>query len=153
MLEYMQSHLSQTLMVVGLLLLAIEILVLGFSTFVLFYLGCATIITGILISFKVLPEDMLIASGVIAVLSAIIAVVSWKPLKALQNDVEVSKTTNDMIGHRFVLEQDLKLGQSITLRYSGIDWAVSAKQAISQGVEVEVTDITVGRMVVAPAAA
>ena len=50
-MEYIFSHLAQTLIVVGLILLAIEVLVLGFSTFVLFFIGIGTIITGILMLF------------------------------------------------------------------------------------------------------
>jgi len=137
---------GQTLIVVGLILLAIEILVLGFSTFVLFYIGCGAIITGILISMGILPRDLLFASGSVAVISGIVALVSWRPLKSLQSNVEYSKPSNDMIGDRFLLDQDLAQGQSITVKYSGIDWIVRSDKPILLGCEVEIVDVSVGKM-------
>jgi len=146
MLEFVIAHLGQSLIVVGLILLAIEILILGFATFVLFYIGCGAIITGILISMGIIPSELLFASSSVALLSGLIAVVSWRPLKSLQNNVEHTKPSNDMIGHRFMLDQDIAQGQSITMKYSGIDWLVRSEKPILLGLEVEIIDISVGRM-------
>ena len=60
-MEYILSHLPQTLIVVGLILLAIEVMVLGFSTFVLFFIGLGTIMTGALMAVGLLPETLLMA--------------------------------------------------------------------------------------------
>lgn len=146
MSEYVMSHLAQTLVVVGLVLLAIEIIVLGFATFILFYIGCASILTGILIGVDVLPAEFLMASTSIAVLSCLVALVSWKPLKRMQNSVISSAPTNDMVGHRFMLPQDLNEGKSITMRYSGIDWVVRSEKPIMLGLEVEITKVSVGQL-------
>jgi len=60
--------------------------------------------------------------------------------------VEQTKPSNDMIGHRFMLDQDIAQGQSITMKYSGIDWLVRSEKPILLGLEVEIIDISVGRM-------
>lgn len=152
MIDYLLANLAQTLIVSGLVVLGIEILILGFATFVLFYVGCGAIATGILLMLGVVPNDPLMASVSVAVLSGLIAVFTWRPLKAMQNNVEHSVPTNDMIGNRFVLEQELALGQHITVKYSGIDWQVSADNAIAQGCEVEIVEVSVGKLTVKAAA-
>jgi len=145
-MDYITDNLAQSLIILGLLLLSIEILVLGFSTFVLFFVGVAAVITGGLISFGVLPNELVDALLTICILSAVIAVVSWKPLKSLQNKVETTKTTNDMIGNKFILTQALTPGQQVTCNYSGIDWKVSSEEDIAIGAEVEITDVSVGQL-------
>jgi len=146
MLEYVLSHLAQTLVVVGLILLAIEVLVLGFATFILFYIGCASILTGTFIGLDILPNDPSMASVSLAVLSLIIAMISWKPLKAMQSSVDSSTPANDMIGHRFMLPQDITHNSTIVMRYSGIDWVVRSDQPILLGLEVEIVTVSVGQL-------
>jgi len=146
MLEYVMSHLGQTLLVLGLILLAIEVVVLGFATFVLFYIGCAAIITGTLIGLNVLPNDMLIASASVAIFTLLVALVSWKPLKAMENNVVSTTPSNDMIGHRFMLAEDLLVGTTIIMNYSGIDWVVQSDESILLGLEVEIVYISVGQL-------
>jgi len=146
MFEYVMSHLGQSLLVFGLILLAIEVLVLGFATFILFYIGCASILTGTLIGLNVLPNDMLMASTSIAIWSVVIALISWKPLKAMQNNVVTTRPANDMIGHRFMLPQDILTGSTITMNYSGIDWVVRSDKPILLGLEVEIVDVSVGQL-------
>lgn len=150
MFEYIMSNFAQTLIVTGLLLLSIEILILGFATFVLFYLGCGLIITGVLVAVDILPSDFLIASITLAIISGLIALLTWKPLKRLQNEVVSSTPANDMIGHRFMLPQDLDEGGSIKMSYSGIDWIVRADTAIVLGLEVEIIKVSVGELKVKP---
>lgn len=146
MLEYVVSHLAESLVVAGLVLLAIEIIVLGFATFILFYIGCASIITGGLIGLDILPADVLVASTAVAILTCVVALFSWKPLKRMQNHVVSSTPPNDMIGHRFMLPQDLAKGESITMRYSGIEWVVRSDKPIMLGLEVEITKVSVGQL-------
>ncbi len=145
---YIFSHLAQTLIVLGLILLAIEILVLGFSTFVLFFIGIATIASGILMAVEIIPETLLSALLATAIIAALLALFGWKPMKRMQNRVELTQVHNDMIGHRFVLPEALTIGQSITHRYSGIDWQVKAKEPLPAGTEVKIISMEVGILTV-----
>jgi membrane protein implicated in regulation of membrane protease activity len=147
-MEYVSSNLAQTLVVLGLLLLAIEVLVLGLSTFVLFFIGIGTITTGILMWIGLLPETVPNALLATAIISTVFALVFWQPMKRIQNKIEVNQIDNDMIGHRFLLNTDLPVGQTITHRYSGINWQVRATTPLSAGTEVQITSMEVGLLTV-----
>lgn len=147
-MQYIFSHLAQTLIVLGLILLAIEVLVLGFSTFVLFFLGIGTIVTGTLMAMGLFPETILNALLATAVISTFIALFAWKPMKRIQNRVELKQVNNDMIGHQFVLTEELNIGQTIIHRYSGIDWQVKAKEQLPAGTEVKIVCMEVGLLTV-----
>ena len=147
-MDYILSNLAQSFVVIGLILLAIEVLVLGFSTFVLVFVGVGTIVTGVLMALEFIPET--VPSSLIAttIISTLVALISWKPMKRLQNDVGPQQTTNDMIGHRFTLAEELLIGQTITHRYSGIDWKVKAKEPLAAGTEVHIVHMEVGILTV-----
>jgi len=134
-MQYILSHLPQSLVVLGLILLAIEVMVLGFSTFVLFFIGIGTIATGALMAMGLIPETLLMSLFTTAIISALIAVFSWKPMKRMQNKVEVKQVNNDMIGHQFILAEDLVMGGTISHHYSGINWKVKAAKALPAGTE------------------
>ncbi len=147
-MHYIFSHLAQTLIVLGLILLAIEVLVLGFSTFVLFFIGIATIASGILMAVGIIPETLLSALLATAVITTLLALFSWKPMKRMQNRVELNPVNNDMIGHRFILPEALNTGQTIIHRYSGINWQVKAKEPLPAGTEVKIISMEVGVLTV-----
>jgi membrane protein implicated in regulation of membrane protease activity len=147
-MQYLLSNLAQSFIVLGLILLAVEVLVLGFSTFVLIFVGIGTIAAGILMALSMVPETVFNAILVTAVISTLVAIVSWKPMKRMQNKVESNQTTNDIIGYRFVLADELPLGQTVTHRYSGIDWKVRAKQPLEVGTEVQIVHMEVGILTV-----
>jgi len=147
-MAYFLSHLPQTLIVLGLLLLVVEILVLGFSTFVLFFVGIAIIITAGLMLLGIIPETILASLSSTAIISAVIAVVCWKPLKRMQNKVEIKQVDNGIIGYTFTLSEALALNKTITHHYSGIDWQVCAKEALVAGTEVKIIKMDVGILTV-----
>lgn len=147
-MSYFIENMGEAFIVLGLVLLAVEILVLGFSTFVLFFVGIGFVITGALLSFAVIPSELLTALLVSAVVTSIVAIVFWRPLKRSQNKVEDDNVTNDMIGHRFYLFEPLTVGKTVTYRYSGIDWQVMARDDIAAGSEVEIVDVAVGILTV-----
>ena len=149
-MEYILEHLPQTFIVIGLILLTIEVAVLGFSTFVLFFVGVGAIAAGVLMTLGAVPATVLNSLLATAIISIVVAIVSWKPLKAMQNKVEVSHVTNDMIGHEFVLSDDLTVGQTVIYRYSGIDWKVQSSQSMVIGARVKIVAIDVGLMTVEP---
>ena len=147
-MQYLATHLTQTLIVLGLILLAIEVLVLGFSTFVLFFVGMGTIVTGILMGIGFIPETLLTSILATAIISTLIAVFSWKPMKRMQNKVEVKQINNDMIGHQFILAEELAIGHTIPHHYSGINWQVKAKESLPADTEVKIIAMEVGLLTV-----
>ncbi|WP_354625770.1 NfeD family protein [Psychromonas sp. MME2] len=149
-MEYIYSHLPQVLVTIGIILLAIEVLVLGFSTFVLFFIGIGTIVTGALMAMSIIPDTVPNSLLWSAIISTIVALLSWKPMKQMQNKVGSKTVNNDIIGHRFALTQPLIPGQTITYHYSGINWQVKAKQPLPTGSEVKIIAMEVGLLTVAP---
>ncbi len=148
-MEYFLANLPQSFIVLGLILLAIEVLVLGFSTFVLFFIGIGAIATGALMALGVIPETFLNSLLVTAIISTAVALISWKPMKNMQNKVESKHVNNDMIGHQFILTEDLLIGKTVTHRYSGINWQVKANEPLSAGTEVKIIALEVGLLTVA----
>ncbi|GAB3026851.1 NfeD family protein [Bowmanella dokdonensis] len=143
-MDDMASHLPEALMILGLLLLAIEILVLGFSTFVLLYIGLSALVVGGMMNMDWLPISLFSAIGNVAILSAVLAMLLWRPMKRYQGYVEKKDVTNDMVGYRFNLPEDLNSGSSIPFRYSGILWQVRSSQDLAANQEVEVVRVAVG---------
>ena len=143
-MEWATNNLAQSLLVLGLALLAIEVAVLGFATFVLFFVGVAATITALLLYLGLIPDTLLSALLAVALLTALTAVVLWKPLKKLQTNVDNGKAKNDLIGHRFVLNEEVSLTRNPVYRYSGIDWKLHSSDTLTPGTTVEVTQTDVG---------
>ena len=118
--------------------------VLGFATFVLFFVGCAVVVTSALLYLGMIPETLLAALLCTGVLTALFAVLLWKPLKTMQTKVDTTKAKSDLIGHKFVLVEDVGPELVPVYRYSGIDWRLKANDVIRAGTQVEVTDTEVG---------
>ncbi|MEL0628931.1 NfeD family protein [Psychromonas aquatilis] len=147
-MEYILTHFPQTLVVLGLIFLVIEVLVLGFSTFVLLFVGIGSIITGLLMALGFLPETLFSALLGTAIISALVALVSWQPMKRMQNKAESHQVDNGMVGETFILEEDLLVGKKVSHRYSGVDWQVQSKQTLIAGTEVKITRMQVGVLTV-----
>lgn len=143
-MDLLTNNLAESLIVIGLALLAIEIIVLGFSTFVLFFVGVAAVLSGLLMYLGAIPEMTSAAIWSVGLLTAITAVISWKPLRNMQNDVEDKRAEGDLVGHSFVLADDVSSSQHPTYRYSGVDWQLKSAGEIKAGTEVEVTQTDVG---------
>lgn len=144
-MEWALNNLPETLLIIGIALLVIEVAVLGFSTFVLFFVGCAALLTGILLFFGFLPETMLSALLSVGIITAISAALLWKPLKAMQSNVDTHKAKGDLVGHRFVLAQDIKPGEMPEYKYSGITWCLISEEHLAAGTKVQVTEAEVGK--------
>jgi membrane protein implicated in regulation of membrane protease activity len=144
-MDWVSNNLAESLIIVGLALLVMEVVVLGFSTFVLFFVGLAAVITGGLMSTGVLPDSMLNALSSIGVLTALLAIFLWRPLKSMQNNVERKKVTSDLVGHSFILNDAVSMSSNPVYRYSGIDWQLSSENELSVGTLVEVTGVAVGK--------
>ena len=147
-MNWISNNLSESLIMAGLALLVIEVVVLGFSTFVLFFVGLAAMAVGGLITVGVVPNSMLSALSSLGVLTAFLAILLWRPLKSIQGNVESKKVTSDLVGHSFIINEAVSMSKNPAYRYSGIDWNLSSEQELSAGTLVEVTGVTVGKFIV-----
>ncbi|MDG2090801.1 MAG: NfeD family protein [Gammaproteobacteria bacterium] len=147
-MEWLIASLSGILLFLGITLLAIEMLVFGFSSFILFFVGLACLITGLLMMLGLLPHSLTVAFVAVAVISGLLAVLLWKPLKDMQNHVDHTPASGDLVGHSFILSGDVAPGQTINYRFSGIEWRVKSDQTLAAGTEVEVSVANVGEFTV-----
>lgn len=143
-MQWILDNLPQFLVMVGLFLLAIEILVLGFSTFVLFFVGIAAVVSGALMYLNLVESTVPYALLLIAGFTLLSAALFWKPLKQMQQHTEHTQVNSDLIGYEFVLEQDVSQQSLGSHHYSGIQWKVVADEEISMGTKVRVTGLQVG---------
>lgn len=149
-MEWILNNLGQVLIFAGLGLLAIEVTVLGFSTFFLFFLGLASLISGILMYMGVVPETAVNALISLAVLTLASALLLWRPLKTMQEQVERKPVQSDLIGYSFALESDIDPAAPGSHRFSGVTWKVKSTEPLNAGTEVEVVRADVGELTVAP---
>jgi membrane protein implicated in regulation of membrane protease activity len=143
-MDWALNNLAESLLIIGILLLVIEIVVLGFSTFVLFFVGCGAVVTAGLLYVGIIPDTGLAAMFSMGLLTALSAVLLWKPLKNMQTDVDTTPAKGDLVGHRFVLVQDVAPELASKYHYSGIDWQLKASEHLAAGTRVEVFQAAVG---------
>jgi inner membrane protein len=148
-MEWLASNFASLLVFFGVVLLVIEVGLLGFSVFILFFVGLACILTGALIMLGLVPETLVAAFGSIALLSVVLAAVLWVPLKKVQNSTDSHSVKGDFIGHSFRLEQDVSSSRYGRYRLSGIEWKVRSELPLNAGDEVEITKVEVGLLTVA----
>lgn len=148
-MEWLANNFPTLLIVLGIALLAIEVGLLGFSVFILFFIGLACIVTGLLMLSGLLPATLIAAFGSVALFSLGFAVALWKPLKKLQNSGGAHDVKGDFIGHRFHLEQDVSDRAFGSYRLSGVSWKVRSDGPLQTGTEVEVVKVEVGELTVA----
>ena len=147
-MNWVNDNLSESLIIAGLALLVIEVVVLGFSSFVLFFVGLAALVAGGLMALAVVPNSLLSALSSVGVLTALLAMLLWRPLKSMQGKVESKKVTSDLVGHSFILNETVSMTKNPAYRYSGIEWNLSSEQELSAGTLVEVTGVAVGKFII-----
>jgi len=147
-MNWFVDNMAETMVIVGLALLAIEILILGFATFILLFVGIAAIITGGLMYMMVIPDTLLSGFMSMGIFTALSAFFLWSPLKKMQQDVDPTEAKNDLIGHRFTLEADVSSDNQPEYRFSGIMWRLTADEELAAGTDVEVTHTDVGKLTV-----
>ncbi|WP_371193977.1 NfeD family protein [Glaciecola sp. SC05] len=147
-MTWFNEHYAETLLVIGIVILAIEVVVLGFSTFFLFFIGLATVVTAGLMYFGIVPETWLASLMSISVFTAFFALLLWRKLKSLQSKVDNKRADNDIVGHSFVCPKDidplLPLHELPTYNYSGISWRLMSEVPIKAGDRVAVKQTDVG---------
>lgn len=143
-MDLLTNNLAESLFIIGLILLVVEVVVLGFSTFVLFFVGVAAITTSILLYIGLLPDSVLSASLCTGVITLVAAGLLWQPLKRMQSDVSPKKAQGDLVGHQFILQESVSPMAPVTYHYSGVNWKLICSVAIEAGTRVEVIDAEVG---------
>ena len=143
-MDWAINNLAESLLILGILLLVIEVAVLGFSTFVLFFVGCAAVVTAGLLYVGIIPDTGLSAMLSTGVLTGLSAVLLWKPLKNMQTQVDTTIAKGDLVGHRFILVEDVAPDLTPEYHYSGVNWKLKANEHLVAGTQVEVTQADVG---------
>jgi membrane protein implicated in regulation of membrane protease activity len=143
-MDFFTNNLAESLLIIGLILLVIEVAVLGFSTFVLFFVGLAAMVTGALLYVSILPDSGLGALFSTGILTIVFAIVLWRPLKRMQSSVSPKKAQGDLVGHQFVLKDFVSPAVSPSYHYSGVNWTLISDEAIEAGTRVEVIEAEVG---------
>ncbi|GGF78465.1 NfeD family protein [Alteromonas lipolytica] len=149
-MDWITANVTTVLVITGLLLLIIEVAILGFATFVLFFVGLAALVTAGLFYIGLLDASYVNAFFSSAIFSAIFAVLLYKPLKQMQQQVDNKTVKGDFTGLRFHLAEDISPARPGKHTYSGITWAVQSNSDIAAGTEVEVVNAEVGIFHVRP---
>ena len=160
MIEYFNDNIYSFWFTVGFILLAVELLALGFSTGFVFFVGLGALVTGTAVWFALIPMTWSASIATFAISSVLVSAVLWKPLKAMQNNKKIptKDNTSDLIGLKFRLDEDISITKSGKTRYSGIEWKVeidleSDIQEISSGTTVTVSSVDAGKFFVTTLAA
>ncbi len=146
---WLESNMAVLLTFVGLGLLAIEVMVLGFAVVVLFFIGVGCLATGLLMFLGIIPATLVGALLGVALLTLLAATLLWKPLKRLQDKVDQQPVTSDLIGYSFTLETDVSRHNPGQVRFSGINWRVVSDADLPAGTDVQVVRTSVGELTVA----
>ena len=140
----MFSNISQTLLVLGLLALIIEVLILGCSTLVLLFFGIAMLLTSGLIYIGIIDANWISTLSTLAIITLLLTIALWKPFKKLQNKPAKTDVNTDFAVITFKLEKDLLPSERYTFNYSGIQWLIKSETTIAKGVTVKVVKKEVG---------
>jgi len=157
MIEYIQNNQSGFWIAAGFIMLAAEVLLFGFTTIVLLFAGLGALITGLLMMFGLLPETWIAGTSCFGISTGIVSTLLWKPLKSMQDKhTPPQKPSSDLIGHEFIVQQDITTLQPGTYRYSGVDWKVeidigAGVDSLEAGQRVAVSSVDAGIFRVRPA--
>lgn len=130
LVNYFSENHAQLFYLIAGLSFIIELTVLGMSGPLLFF-AIASVFTGILIQLNLVTswETQFLLVGV---LTGIITLLLWKPLKQFQNSGNGTDTSSDMIGKIVPSSTEITLTKG-KIRFSGIDW--NAKLASDSDVD------------------
>ncbi|HEY7771881.1 MAG TPA: NfeD family protein [Marinagarivorans sp.] len=150
-MESLGGYIPQLMVTVGIVLLALEVAVLGFSTFILFFLGLSLVITGVVSWVGLMPATWPVILLSNAIVTTVLAGVLWRPLLRLQRDTDNKRAKSDFDGHRFFTPAAVDKSGATRYSFSGIQWKLKSETLIPEGVEVEVVQADVGVLWVKPA--
>jgi membrane protein implicated in regulation of membrane protease activity len=151
-MELFANNLIETILIIGVILLIIEVVVLGFSTFFLTFTGLAAIATAIIMWAGLIPETYAWTMISVAVFTAVFAALLWTKLAKLQNTVDYRRADSDLVGHTFVLPENveaaLPMNEKPKYQFSGISWHLNAHEDLVKGTLVEVVKADVGSLLI-----
>lgn len=139
---------QEALLIIGVLLLVVEVIFFGFATFYLLFIGLSCMLTGLLMSVSIIPENTVSALSFVSIFSIIIAAGLWKQLKKMQTPEDKNEIEVGLVGHKFELTSDLSPSKPLKYRYSGVDWIVKSSEEINAGQTVKVINLEVGVLLV-----
>ena len=148
-IDYIVSHQAEFWMVIGFALLAAEILT-GFTVGVFLFAGIGALVTGGLMSFGFVAETWIAGISSTGISTGVITAVLWKPLKNLQGNRPIEKdNSSDLVGHTFVIENEITTTKPGNTEYSGVSWRVEIDKdagvdVIEAGKYVKVSSVEVG---------
>ncbi|MCZ2721410.1 NfeD family protein [Marinomonas sp. 15G1-11] len=144
MFDFISNNIAHSMIALGIVLLIVEVLVLGFSTFVLFFLGLSFIITGGLMLADILPvtfSSILLSNALACIF---LALVLWKPLKKMQDNTETKTIKSDFTGIQLTTIEEISDTSTPEYKYSGIMWKLKSTELIPENTRVEVIKAEVG---------
>lgn len=130
LLLYFSEHHDQLFYILAGVSFIVELTIIGLGGPLLFF-AIASFFTAILISVGLI-SGWEVEVFVLGILTAIITVLLWKPLKRFQNSGGGSDTSSDMIGRQVSASSEITSSGG-KIRYSGIDW--SSRLAEESGVD------------------
>ncbi|MFT5111651.1 MAG: hypothetical protein ACI8P9_000971 [Parasphingorhabdus sp.] len=152
-LEYFAGHHDNFFYLVAGISFILELTVMGLGGPLLFF-AIASLITGVLVSTGTIAGWEIEALS-LGVITAIVALLLWKPLKAFQNSSDGSDNSSDMIGKHVPVSQMVTFDEG-TIRYSGVNWQSRLAKgctvdSIAEGDSCEITSVDGNIMLVEPA--
>lgn len=144
-MTWILDYLPQILMTVGVLALTIEVIVLGFATFILLFIGMALFLSGLMMQLGLLDTNINNAVWLSVVLTSMFAILLWKPLKNIQNKQPAETHDSDFAQVTFTLTGDIdSTSTDVFHSYSGINWQVRSSVPLQKGQHVKVIKSEVG---------
>jgi len=156
MMEYIYAHQAGFWITLGFIFLALEVLVFGFTTIVMFFAGLGAITAGLFMKFGLIPQTWIAGIACFGISTGVYSILLWRPMKRIQsNSSPQVDQSSDLIGLEFVVAQDITLLQPGTTKYSGISWRVEIDKdagvdSLSAGQRVTVTSLDAGLFRVKP---
>ena len=148
-INYIASHQAEFWLVMGMALLAAEVLT-GFTVGVFLFAGIGALVTGGLMSFGIIAETWIAGISTTGISTGVVTALLWKPLKNLQGDKPIKKdNSSDFVGYTFVTENEITTTKTGNTQYSGISWRVEIDEGagvdvIEAGKHVVVSSVEVG---------
>lgn len=140
------DDISNILLIAGIAVLIIEAVILGFSTFVLLFLGISLLLTGFAMKIGLLETTYVTALWSNSLVTSVLAFTLWKPLRRMQGKVEVQNIDSDFAQETFVLTDDVDIRGAAKHIYSGVPWKLKSHSPIASGTTVKVIKTEVGVM-------
>jgi len=153
--EYINNHQAEFWIILGFVLLSIEVST-GMVTGILLFGSIGAIITGLLMLAGLIEESWQTGLASAAISAVIVTLLLWKPLKKMQDsNIPDKDNSSDLVGHEFILEQDISLLSPGKTRYSGIEWKVEIHKdagvdELKSGQRVRVSSVDAGKFRVSP---